>query len=62
MPTKQAFLGQRHCMIAGRIQHHLYDTIDMPTDWNHAADVYSKSAGNRRSDFHTVQIFAFDRR
>src|SRR5688572_10402208 len=60
MPAEQSFLGQRSCVLAGRIHHQLDYSVDIAVGGHETADVEAKLSGDGRSDLRAVQFLAFD--
>jgi len=60
VPAEQPFLGQRSCVLSGRIHHQLDNAVDITVGRHETADIEPELSGDRGSDLFGVQLLAFD--
>lgn len=60
MPRKEPVSGERLVIMAGGVEHHLNDSLDMAVCRLKCADIHAKAARNRGADLLSVKLFPLD--
>jgi hypothetical protein len=60
MPRKEPFGCERLVIVAGSVEHHFNDALDIAVDGSECTNIHAEAAGNRGSDLFSVKLFPLD--